>query len=379
MNKYLICVTLLAAIGGISAAPRSDPQLSIADLTGLQTALADLINKAGASPNVQNLRSNVQQSQRRVPAGVRTNIAANIPGFAAQLQGVLPRVVVEETTVEDQPTKEIIEIIEEDIVPNRVIEEIIIEDRTVPEIIAQEIIIKDGTITHIGAGPYNGFIQSPHAIRVPAFIAAIREDGEIIAKSIIPIPVPHSADIPVPAEILAQLDPAAFGAGILDAGALPAGLLPIRAATVTPGLTIDTTAANLFARKEGGLLVQQPAAPVIVPAPVPVVARAPVPVVARAPVPVVAAAPVVARTPVVVAAAPAVVSNVNEQFHAQDESEGYNYGYSNGLSSKQEVRDSDGTVRGAYSYVDANGILQEVQYIADPVHGFKVVGTNIPA
>ena len=67
--------------------------------------------------------------------------------------------VVEETTVEDQPTKEIIEIIEEDIVPNRVIEEIIIEDRTVPEIIAQEIIIKDGTITHIGAGPYNGFIQ----------------------------------------------------------------------------------------------------------------------------------------------------------------------------------------------------------------------------
>ena len=63
----------------------------------------------------------------------------------------------------------------------------------------------------------------------------------------------------------------------------------------------------------------------------------------------------------------------------QDESEGYNYGYSNGLSSKQEVRDSDGTVRGAYSYVDANGILQEVQYIADPVHGFKVVGTNIPA
>jgi len=371
MNKYLICVTLLVAIGGISAAPRSDPQLSIADLTGLQSALADLINKAGASPNVQNLRSNVQQSQRRVPAGVRTTLANDIPGFAAQLQGVLPRVVVEETTVEDQPTKEIIEIIEEDIVPNRVIEEIIIEDRTVPEIIAQEIIIKDGTITHIGAGPYNGFIQSPHAIRVPAFIAAIREDGEIIAKSIIPIPVPHSADIPVPAEILAQLDPAAFGAGILDAGALPAGLLPIRAATVTPGLTIDTTAANLFARKEGGLLVQQPAAPVIVPAPLPVVARAPVPVVARA--------PVVARTPVVVAAAPAVVSNVNEQFHAQDESEGYNYGYSNGLSSKQEVRDSDGTVRGAYSYVDANGILQEVQYIADPVHGFKVVGTNIPA
>merc|ERR1712008_107343 len=127
--------------------------------------------------------------------------------------------------------------------------------------------------------------------------------------------------------------------------------------------------------------------PVFAPAPLPVgnfrkfpmgSFPAPLPVVARAPVPVVAPAPVVAQTPVVVAAAPAVVSNVNKQFHAQDEFEGYNYGYSNALSSKQEVRDSDGTVRGAYSYVDANGILQEVQYIDDPVHGFKVIGTNIP-
>ena len=72
------------------------------------------------------------------------------------------------------------------------------------------------------------------------------------------------------------------------------------------------------------------------------------------------------------------VSNVNEQFHAQDEAEGYNYGYSNGLSSKQEVRDADGTVRGAYSFVDANGVLQEVRYIADPVEGFKVISTNGP-
>ena len=66
--------------------------LTHSEITGLQTALADLINKAGASPNVQNLRSNVQQSQRRVPAGVRTTLANDIPGFAAQLQGVLPRV-----------------------------------------------------------------------------------------------------------------------------------------------------------------------------------------------------------------------------------------------------------------------------------------------
>jgi len=192
MNKYLICVTLLAAVDGISAAPRSDPQLSISDLTGLQSALADLINKqtwAGASPNAQQSRTNI----------------ANIPGFAAQLQGVLPsfgsraraqpRVVIEEIVEEDAPTREIIEIIEEDIVPGRVIEEIIIEDASVPEIIAQQIIIEDGTITHTGAGPYNGFLQSPHTLRVPVFISAIREDGEVIAKSIVPIPFPHSLNV----------------------------------------------------------------------------------------------------------------------------------------------------------------------------------------
>ena len=49
--------------------------------------------------------------------------------------------------------------IEEDIVPSVVIEETITEDATVPEQVAQEVIIKDGTITHIGAGPYNGFLQ----------------------------------------------------------------------------------------------------------------------------------------------------------------------------------------------------------------------------
>ena len=49
--------------------------------------------------------------------------------------------------------------IEEDIVPSVIIEETITKDATVPEQVAQEVIIKDGTITHIGAGPYNGFLQ----------------------------------------------------------------------------------------------------------------------------------------------------------------------------------------------------------------------------
>merc|ERR1719367_974028 len=77
---------------------------------------------------------------------------------------------------------------------------------------------------------------SPSAVRVPAFIAAIREDGEILSKSIIPIPLPASGDIPVPTAIATQLG-LAPGA-ILTADNLPAGLLPIRAATVTPGLAV---------------------------------------------------------------------------------------------------------------------------------------------
>merc|ERR1719410_2788689 len=173
--------------------------------------------------------------------------------------------------------------LEEALPPLKIVEETVIEDLSVPEIIAQEVIIKDGSITTIGAGPYNGFIQSPTAVRVPAFIAAIREDGEILSKSIIPIPLPASGDIPVPTAIATQLGLAP--GPILAADALPAGLLPIRAATVTPGLAVDTTAANLVARPEGGAV----AIPVAAPGPVavPVVAPAPVaPVFAPAPVPV---------------------------------------------------------------------------------------------
>merc|ERR1712001_777477 len=44
---------------------------------------------------------------------------------------------------------------------------------------------------------------------------------------------------------------------------------------------------------------------------------------------------------------------------------------------KQEVKTADGTVRGAYQYVDANGIVQTVNYIADAL-GFRVGATNLP-
>merc|ERR1712029_579505 len=64
------------------------------------------------------------------------------------------------------------------------------------------------------------------------------------------------------------------------------------------------------------------------------------------------------------------------QFHSQDENGNYNYGWSNPLSSKQETRNA-GVVTGEYSYVDANGILQTVKYIADD-NGFRVQATNLP-
>ena len=94
--------------------------------------------------------------------------------------------------------------------------------------------------------------------------------------------------------------------------------------------------------------------------------------------------------PVEVVAAPAVVvpavagpaivapgTAPSSQYHAEDEAGQYNYGYSGPLSSKQEVKSADGVVRGSYSYLDANGQIQKVDYISD-VLGFRAVGTNIP-
>jgi len=69
---------------------------------------------------------------------------------------------------------------------------------------------------------------------------------------------------------------------------------------------------------------------------------------------------------------------VSSQYQAQDELGQYSYGYSGGPSAKSEVRTADGVTRGGYSYVDANGIVQQVQYISDPVNGFRVAATNLP-
>ncbi|XP_072759987.1 LOW QUALITY PROTEIN: uncharacterized protein [Anoplolepis gracilipes] len=53
------------------------------------------------------------------------------------------------------------------------------------------------------------------------------------------------------------------------------------------------------------------------------------------------------------------------------------YSYAGGPSAKEEVRGLDGVTRGSYSYIDANGILQSVFYVADE-GGFRVAATNLP-
>merc|ERR1711990_736210 len=92
----------------------------------------------------------------------------------------------------------------------------------------------------------------------------------------------------------------------------------------------------------------------------------------------VAAAPAVveAAAPAVVAA-PTSVDGANSQFHAQDDLGQYNYGFAHPTQTKQEVKTADGVTRGGYSYIDANGIVQTVNYISDAM-GFRVAATNLP-
>merc|ERR1711902_65668 len=86
--------------------------------------------------------------------------------------------------------------------------------------------------------------------------------------------------------------------------------------------------------------------------------------------------PVAASVAPVTHAAP-IAPYVGSQFHAQDEFGNLNYGYANINSVKQEVGNTYGGVSGGYSYVDANGVLQQVQYVADAA-GFRVADSRLP-
>merc|ERR1712226_271976 len=85
-------------------------------------------------------------------------------------------------------------------------------------------------------------------------------------------------------------------------------------------------------------------------------------------------APAVAAPYVAPYAAPAYTGS---QFHAQDEFGNLNYGYANLNSAKQEIGNTYGGVQGGYSYVDAAGVLQQVQYVADGA-GFRVADSRLP-
>lgn len=51
----------------------------------------------------------------------------------------------------------------------------------------------------------------------------------------------------------------------------------------------------------------------------------------------------------------------------------YHFGYNDGQTARQEIRTADGVVRGAYSYVDANGEIQTVRYTSDAYNGYVVL------
>ena len=74
---------------------------------------------------------------------------------------------------------------------------------------------------------------------------------------------------------------------------------------------------------------------------------------------------------------PVFTAPTKTQFHIQDEFGQYRFGYAEPSANREEIRLADGSVTGHYNYVDADGHIQTVKYVADAL-GFRVAGTNIP-
>merc|ERR1711874_404974 len=112
-----------------------------------------------------------------------------------------------------------------------------------------------------------------------------------------------------------------------------------------------------------------PFAPQPILAPEPIFAPAPQPI-AFAPEPIALAPEPLRIAPESIGPAPlpAPLAAPSSQFHAQDEFGQFSFGYENINSAKTETKDAFGVTRGSYQYVDANGIVQTVNYIADPVN-----------
>ncbi|XP_022229254.2 trichohyalin [Drosophila obscura] len=56
----------------------------------------------------------------------------------------------------------------------------------------------------------------------------------------------------------------------------------------------------------------------------------------------------------------------------------YSYGYSDDTAARAEYSSRDGSSRGFYSYLDADGKLQTVRYEASRGQGFRAEGSNLP-
>ncbi|KAL7733493.1 hypothetical protein ACLKA6_004963 [Drosophila palustris] len=85
--------------------------------------------------------------------------------------------------------------------------------------------------------------------------------------------------------------------------------------------------------------------------------------------------PVVCATALLDYGAPPSADTVS-QYHTQDEHGQYAYGYTAPLYSKHETRTADGVTHGSYSYVDATGSKQTVDYKAD-LAGFRVTSSSL--
>lgn len=62
---------------------------------------------------------------------------------------------------------------------------------------------------------------------------------------------------------------------------------------------------------------------------------------------------------------------------AQDPSSAYKFSYSTHDSAQSEIKDSDGSVRGAYTYIDETGAVHNVKYIAGHEIGYKVLEDKV--
>merc|ERR1711970_1433598 len=61
-----------------------------------------------------------------------------------------------------------------------------------------------------------------------------------------------------------------------------------------------------------------------------------------------------------------------QTYRSQDELGAYAFGYHGGPSSRSEVRDHFGIVRGAYNHINADGEVQRVQYVSDAL-GYRLL------